>query len=200
MDANLRTIREQITERIRDEVVAGVFSPGEALREADFAGRFGVSRGPVRDAFLRLAQEGLLAYQPNRGVTVSEPPKPENRALIVALRQQIECAVARRGVKGLDADDHVELESRLDDLRAACEREDSGAVASSDLAFHEALLLRCGGADFVPIWKWLCSRMLMTYGRLENFGDVHREHAEIFAAVRARQPAAVAAALKLNIQ
>ncbi|MDP6721301.1 MAG: GntR family transcriptional regulator, partial [Pirellulaceae bacterium] len=92
-----RTIREQVTNQIRDDLVAGNFPDGCVLREAELAKRFGVSRGPIRDAFLQLTQEGFLAYEANRGVRLREPPDPENREFIVSLRIQIETFVIRKG-------------------------------------------------------------------------------------------------------
>jgi len=85
-----RTIREQIAHRLRNEVLAGRFSQGEPLREAKLAKRFGVSRGPIRDALLQLTQEGLLTGQPNVGVKVSQSPSEAIRPLVVELRKQIE--------------------------------------------------------------------------------------------------------------
>ena len=58
-----RTIREQVTNQIRDEVVAGNLPAGHPLREGELAERFGVSRGPIRDAFLQLSQEGFELLQ-----------------------------------------------------------------------------------------------------------------------------------------
>ncbi|MEM7232010.1 MAG: GntR family transcriptional regulator [Planctomycetota bacterium] len=195
-----RTIREQIIERLREQVVSGALPPGESLKETDFAKRYGVSRGPVRDAFLSLAQEGLLLYQPNRGVTVNTPPKPENRELIASLRQQIEVFVVRQGLKTLSPESIAELEERLAELKQACDAEDSSTVARADLAFHETLLLACDGGEFLPIWKWLCSQMLMTYTRLESFSEAYNEHAEILVAVRSGKSSSVAKTLKSNIQ
>ena len=70
-----RTIREQIAERIRSDVLSRRFEEGVSLREAALAQRFGVSRAPVRDALLQLTQEGLLVAKPNCGVRVG--PKPD---------------------------------------------------------------------------------------------------------------------------
>ena len=62
-----RTIREQIADRIRADVIAGRLAEGTNLREQALAKQYGVSRAPIRDALLQLTQEGLLIAKPNCG-------------------------------------------------------------------------------------------------------------------------------------
>ena len=69
-----RTIREQIADRIRADVLSGRIEPGTSLREVLLAKKYGVSRAPIRDALLQLSQEGLLVAKPNCGVKVGEAP------------------------------------------------------------------------------------------------------------------------------
>jgi len=97
----MASIREEITGKIRDELVAGNFEAGLPLRETQMAKRFGVSRGPVRDAFLQLSQEGFLAYHSNRGVTVRHPPALEDRSFVASLRSQIERYIVHKGLGDL---------------------------------------------------------------------------------------------------
>lgn len=100
-----RTMREQIAEHIRSDVLIGELEPGERLREQDLAARYGVSRGPIRDAFLQLTQEGILAAKPNCGVTVSHPPRAEVQPLIVELRRRVELFAVREVAGHLSAKD-----------------------------------------------------------------------------------------------
>lgn len=194
-----RTIREQVTDQIRDDVVAGKLPAGSTLREATLAKRFGVSRGPIRDAFLQLSQEGVLTYEANRGVTVRPAPKPENREFIISLRQQIECFAVRRGFDQLRETGTEAIQDALDELKGACASGDVATVAKCDMAFHEAILLACGGDDFLSVWKWLCSQMLLAYSRLDNYQQVYDEHVEILAALDSGRKQASVAAIKANI-
>ena len=193
------TIREQVTNRIRDDVVAGNFPPDQPLREAELAKRLGVSRGPVRDAFLTLSQEGLLAYQANRGVRVRRPPDPEHRAFVVSLRRQIECYVVGGGFAALRGG-LGPVEAALADLEDACAGRDVARIARCDVAFHEAILVACGGSDLLPAWKWLCSQMMLTYSRLDDYHDVYEEHLRIARAIRAGRKQSCISALKANLQ
>src|SRR5260370_35076511 len=58
---------ERIAAQLRSGIVTGRLAPGQALREVEIARQLGVSRGPVREAFQRLIQEGLLEAHPARG-------------------------------------------------------------------------------------------------------------------------------------
>ena len=66
------TLPGQVTERLRDGILAGSYAQGEQLNEVELARRFGVSRGPLREAMQRLIQDGLLETRPHRGVFVPE--------------------------------------------------------------------------------------------------------------------------------
>ncbi len=195
-----RTIREQITNQIRDELVAGNLPAGRPLREGELAERFGVSRGPIRDAFLQLSQEGFLAYQANRGVTVRNPPDPAHRELIVSLREQIECFVVTHGLDQLRENGLGVVKSSLSELEAACAGGDIAAVARCDMAFHAAILEGAGGDGLLPVWKWLCSQMLLTYSRLENYEQVYQEHVDIFHALESGGRQEALAAIQANIR
>jgi len=53
-------VRPQIYVGLRQRIVRGEIPPGTALSEAEIARRFSISRQPVREAFIKLAEEGLL--------------------------------------------------------------------------------------------------------------------------------------------
>lgn len=195
-----KTIREQVTSAIRDQLVAGEFEAGAVLRETQFAERMGVSRGPIRDAFLQLSQEGFLAYQANRGVTVRHPPNPEHRALIVELRVQIEGFFIEQGLADITEEGLKVIEARLVDLQRACSADDIPRIASSDIAFHEAILVACGGADMSQAWRQLCALMLLAYTRLHGADEVYEEHLAIFNAVKNGSVEKAIVALKNNIR
>ena len=91
-----RTIREQIADRIRADVLSGRLSEGTSLREQTLAKQYGVSRAPIRDALLQLTQEGLLVAKPNCGVKVGSPSGEEIQPLVIELRRKIEVFALRK--------------------------------------------------------------------------------------------------------
>jgi DNA-binding GntR family transcriptional regulator len=64
-------LRDDVYRRLRDAIVDGTFAPGEQLKDLELAAWLGVSRTPVREALLRLAQGGLVLAQPGRSTIVS---------------------------------------------------------------------------------------------------------------------------------
>ena len=66
-------VRQQVVlERLREKLMLGEYKGGEKLQEVALAKHFGVSRTPLRQALIILAEEGLLVYRPNRGYVVRE--------------------------------------------------------------------------------------------------------------------------------
>ena len=67
-----RTVKEQLADHLRDEIVRGALEPGEHLRLEDIAARFEVSTMPVREALRELESEGLVTIYPHRSAVVTE--------------------------------------------------------------------------------------------------------------------------------
>ncbi|MEM6391439.1 MAG: GntR family transcriptional regulator [Planctomycetota bacterium] len=195
-----KTVREQVTTRLRGELMTGAFTSGDPLREIELASRLGVSRGPVRDALMQLTQEGWLAYQANRGVTVRHPPREEHRAFIVSLRVQIESFVVKSALKSITDEGLAAIEASLMQLKTACILKDPAEIALADMAFHEAIVTHCDGEDLLSAWRQLCTKMLIAYSRLENIDDVYKEHEVILEAIKARNVKKTIAGLESNIQ
>src|ERR1700709_2770180 len=71
------TRSQSVTDRLREAILAGDFSPAEKLQEVPLSKMLDVSRTPIRAALHRLAAEGMLEYAPNRGYSVGSLATPE---------------------------------------------------------------------------------------------------------------------------
>lgn len=116
--------RDRIFQLVRQEILMCAIMPGEELREADLARRYGVSKTPIRDAMQKLEFEGLIKIEPRRGHRVS-PISLRDAEDIVDLRAVLESAVVTRIARHA-SDDEI---AALDDLRIG--------DTSSVLAFAE---------------------------------------------------------------
>ena len=134
------TLSGQVTERLRDGILAGLYSQGEQLNEAELARRFGVSRGPLREAMQRLIQEGLLQNRPYRGVFVPELTD-EDLVDIYFAREAIETAALHRIMA---AGETISVSRRLtievNRMIEVLQQDDWNAVADHELRFHTQLV------------------------------------------------------------
>lgn len=198
-DPTVKSIREQIADQLRNEILSDQLPPNAPLREAKLAERFGTSRGPIRDVLLQLTQEGALVYKPNAGVRVGKPSSNEDRELLISLRRQIELRALDSIWSDLTKEDFSALEEVLETMGRACQKKDMAAIAGSDMALHRYLIRRAGSTDLEAVWLTIAVRIRMTYSRHGEFADIHREHATIVRAIRSRNKKAARVALESNI-
>jgi DNA-binding GntR family transcriptional regulator len=134
------TLSTQIAEQIREAILSAAFPLGAQLNEMELAEKFGVSRGPVREAIQRLIQEGLLHSEPHRGVFVPELTD-EDLADIYYVREAIEGAAIRRVMRSKKlAELHRTLISVVKLMDKAVAREDWMRVAELDMEFHREIV------------------------------------------------------------
>src|SRR6476661_6655129 len=84
-----RSLADDIAERLRAAILAGHFDPGERLGEEKLAQKMNVSRGPIREAFVRLEREGLVVTRRNRGAFVAQLTR-EDLEELYTLRRALE--------------------------------------------------------------------------------------------------------------
>lgn len=117
----MATTASDIANRIRVDLNAGTWAPGEALRQEELADRYGASRMPVREALLQLDAEGLVRMQPNRGAVVTTLDE-HDVVEIFDLRRQVESyllthAIPRHDTKSLARVEAVQIELEAEDSR-----------------------------------------------------------------------------------
>jgi DNA-binding GntR family transcriptional regulator len=134
-----RGLSADIVARLRLAILNGLFDPGERLGEEHLASMMGVSRGPIREAFVQLEREGLIVIRRNRGAFVAQLSR-EDLDELYTLRLAIEPLAIRRAV---DFADHVaiaEMQSVVDDIARRQHRGISEQEAAElDLFFHDLI-------------------------------------------------------------
>ncbi|MHA7143941.1 GntR family transcriptional regulator [Arthrobacter sp. TmT3-37] len=89
---------QRVLDAIRRDIIFGALRPGTRVTEAALAGRYGVSRVPVREALRALEAEGFVESRPYAGSTVAEIPLDDAEDLF-AVRGVIESTIARRAAR-----------------------------------------------------------------------------------------------------
>ena len=149
------------------------------------ANRFGTSRGPARDALLRLTQEGVLVYEANKGVRVNSPLSDEERSVVVEMRLHLEKFCLEKFLTRADASDFDQISILLERLSSACNRASLPEVAECDLALHRYWVAQAS-PHLESTWLGLSVRMIMKYSRLTNYDEIEREHSNIVQAIMER--------------
>lgn len=201
--ALVRSIREQVVDRLRDEILSGRLAEDEPLREVEIAKRFGTSRGPIREALLQLAHEGFVAAKPNCGMRVAACSTGLIHDLVVPLRQMVETFALKQFFDEIGDEDYRVWERILGDMREACLKADYVTIAEQDIMFHRSIIERANLPDVTAIWSTLVSRLRHhfqeTQTRYSNPMTIFEEHTEIVEVFRTGDLEASIKALERNI-
>jgi len=143
------SIADQVFRTLRSSIVTMRLTPATALSEQDIADRLKVSRQPVREAFIKLSDIGMVRVLPQRGTFVV---KISAKAVTDArfVREAVECAIARRASEGLGKPAIDALRAIIADQRKAARAGDAEQFFVLDEAFHRGL---ANAAECAYAWK-----------------------------------------------
>ncbi|EWS53237.1 putative HTH-type transcriptional regulator YdfH [Methylibium sp. T29] len=128
--------------------------PGTRLREEELAQAFAVSRTVVRQALHRLAQDGIIVLQPNRGARVPEPTRRDGEHVFDA-RRVVECEVVRRLAGKLSAAQLAELRALVAAEERATRSQNKQEAIRLSGRFHLELARLSGNPIFLRLLEEL---------------------------------------------
>lgn len=150
---------EAVEHALRREIVLGTLAPGAVLRELDLAQRFNCAQGTIREALMRLSEEGLVMRRARRDTHVALA-NPEDAGELLRIRYDIECRAAARVMRGRAGDPGHErapadlardLDAILQDMRLAALKGDEYALLEHDCRFHLRLFSSVGMPVVEPV-------------------------------------------------
>ncbi len=181
------SVTMQVHAHLRRLILRLQLKPGEALSEKDLSLKLGVSRTPVREAFIRLSEEGLVDIFPQRGTLVA-PIRIAEIEEAQFLRDILETAVVKRAAESMDPAVLTELADNLHQQKLILKRKDYDAFWELDERFHHLL---CKSASLPRAWRVIHAVKgqldRVRYISLPEPGHaklVLRQHTEILEAVR----------------
>ena len=196
---------ESVSDQLREEILDGTLPAGSRLVETELAERFGVSRGPVRDALQELARAGLAVDLPRRGTFVSSLTE-RDREEVYLIRQAIEAAAVRLTIQRADAAAIGELFDAVAATEAAYGGEDLAAAWEADMAFHRLYCRLSGNARLLDLFDHLASQtVLLMRTTLEAHASLGwtppvQLHRRIAQAIKARDVERAVAAVDAHYQ
>jgi DNA-binding GntR family transcriptional regulator len=153
-----RTLREQVFEHLREQILSGALEPGTELQEVGLASSLGISRGPLREALGRLAAEGLVTITPRRGAVVTKLTRAE---FIEAyqVREALESLAVRLAVPRLTDADRAALHSLADAMAEHVRADEVDAFFEANLRFHGVFVRASGNEKLQRMHAQLIGQM-----------------------------------------
>jgi GntR family transcriptional regulator, rspAB operon transcriptional repressor len=197
------TAASRIYSELRAELVSLQRRPGDPVSEAEIALFYGVSRTPVREAILKLADEGLVEVFPQSGIFVSRIPLAALPEAII-VRRALEATTAQMAAERATASQILALHSILERQREANAEKDREAFHQADEKFHATIAEVAG---YPGIWT-LIQQVKVHVDRyrrltLPQQGRIPRviaEHEAILNAIEARDPAGARTAMERHLE
>lgn len=175
--------------RIKQRILDNEYAPGTSILEQALADELGLSRTPVREAMVRLEQEGLVAVVPRHGMRVL-PLLPRDMREIYEIMISLEVTATRFLAQRRPTREEIApLIRACDEMEAALEGDDLVAWARADAAFHLSLVELCGNRRLAAIvqsvWDQSHRARMFTLRLRPKPVDSTREHREVVHAILA---------------
>lgn len=182
---------------LKRKVLALTLAPGEALDEVAIAAAYGLSRTPLRDVYQRLAGEGYIEIQANKGASVSSMDLATMRNFFQSA-PMIYAAIARLAAEQATAEQITGLKKIQLSFERAVKRSDASNMSIYNHQFHEHV----GDMAHSPYLKPSLCRLLIDHTRMSHrfyrvSGEESRtrinqssdQHAQMIEAIEKHEPA-----------
>lgn len=186
-------LSQLVTARLRDQILAGEFAPGDRLVEGRIAEDLDVSRVPVREALRALAAEGLVEIRPRHGAVVASL-EPSAAREMVQIRATLEGLNARLAAEHRTPQLLQQIEQVLAEGRTRLESGEGNGLQDLNTRFHDLLYAAGANAMLAELMRSLRERTQRLF--IETSEDEVRqsweEHAAILRAVQSGDAALAA--------
>ena len=190
-----RPLKEDIFDVLHEKILAGIYKPGDWLRQEDIATQLGVSMTPVREALDLLVSAGLAERVPYRGVRVREM-STKDVVEAYGMRLILEALIAQEAARNITPEQVAGLESMLDEMKKHDTLKEVSSERKSSREFHSAiaeatkndLLIKLYAVVANAFPDWLLYEALFRYPELiaDSMASTYREHVAIVDALRKR--------------
>ncbi|NIY49116.1 GntR family transcriptional regulator [Cedecea colo] len=158
-------LSEKIAETIRQKIIIGELATGTRLSEASLSEQLDISRNTLREVFRMLTQEGLLRYEPNRGVYVAVP---DMAAIldIYRIRRLIECDALTHAYPLHPA--VMKMEAAVEEAREYRQSSDWRRVGTANMKFHTAIVELADSERLSRLYRNISAELRLAFGHLND--------------------------------
>ena len=182
-----KSLRGQVFDKIRSDILNGKYKRGEELVESAIGKELGISRTPVREAIRQLELEGLVQLVPNKGAFVTGISEKDVKDIYL-IRARLEGLAARMAAKNITPELLEAMEETVVLSEYHAKKEHYEQVCEMDSKFHKLLYKASGSrilehtlTDFHQYVQRVRMASIMQKRRMENSND---EHDAILTAIR----------------
>jgi DNA-binding GntR family transcriptional regulator len=195
------TLTHKVSDSLRHEIISGARVAGERLNEVAIANTFNVSRGPVREAILHLASEGLVVVAPHRGAFV-KTLDPQGVMDLFELRIALECEAAALAAQRITGHDLVRLRSTQQQSTQLVNANDDGFSNEVDLHdFIGRISMNTALSDSVRSVNTELRLVRLRSGSNSNrAAEAVREHDEIIKQITVRDAKGAREAMRYHLR
>lgn len=203
-EQSLKILRTQslssvVFESLEDAILNGEMEPGERINETAIAEKYGVSRGPVREACRRLEEAGLVDFIVNRGVFVKNLPF-EDAVEIYQIRAVLFGFAGRILAQRITNEQIAVLSGLVDAMEEALARNDANTYCSRNLEFHASLMQFSGYRRLYRLYESLNKELhVMRRRGLDDVANRRascREHRAIVEELKGGDPVRIARVMR----
>lgn len=191
-DSERISMVERAYRALKTEIINNRLPPGYQALEEQLAATLGMSRTPVREALIRLQNEGFVEVVPRRGVRVAALTVQDIREISEVLACLESEAAERLAARKPSAAEMVPLEASIAAMDRALEEDDIAAWAEADYSFHRLLVEMCGNRHLAAVAQNFLDKahrfrlLTLPYRAKPIYSNVN--HAAVVEAIRRGDP------------
>lgn len=194
-------MRDEAYQTLREWIVLCKLAPDTKLKDQELSEMLGISRTPIREALLKLEDEGLVVTKANRWTQVA-PINPGEAENIYSIGWTLECLALEQGMPFFSSKDVEELEEINERFFGVLGSEDKLAAIEADNEFHDKIIEMPSNKELVKLLesvKVKIKRMELHYFRLDSRKPPsYEEHKRIIEALKIKDMTQAKQALTAN--
>ncbi|MGM0860748.1 MAG: GntR family transcriptional regulator [Bacillota bacterium] len=194
-------MKDEVYNTLRDWIITGKLEPGAKLRDQDLSETLGISRTPIREALLKLENDGLVVTKANRWTLVS-PIDLKDAENIYSIVWTLESLAMEKAFPHMTSADLEELEQLNEHLNHAMESGDRFTAFEADNAFHDKIIQLSNNSELQKMLislKTKIQRIEMYYfSQNDAMHTSYNEHLQIIDAIRNQKINLAIKAIKAN--
>ncbi len=196
-------VREEAYLILRDQIVEGRLEPGRKLRDKELAEQLGVSRTPIREALLRLEEEGLVQTKPNCSTLVC-PIDFHNILNLYSIAWSLENLALRQAFERITSKT-IDLMTKVNErLLQALKSNDSTAAVQADNDFHSIYIQLSQNEELCRILSSIKQKLkrleLYYFAQVKDAHRSYEEHLQIIKALKKKDLSLALKAVESNWQ